>query len=301
MTIHSLFIPLDGSDLAENALPAAAYFARLYGASVRLFHVIEKGAKSRIHSSLHLTRPAEADSYLQEAAARFFPAKIAVERHVHAAAARNVASSIVEHSVEYRQDLIILCAHGNGGARDWLIGNIAQQVISRGSTPVLLLRPSGAPKPGASFSIRSILLPLDGMPSHERGISLAEDIAGKSGAALHLARVVPTPETLAGESAAAGLLLPGSTAALLDLTEQEAGDYLHRQQQRLKAGGLKATVQTIRGDPASELAKLVRNRRDDLIVLGTHGKAGSAAFWNRSVTARVLGKIKIPALLIPVH
>jgi nucleotide-binding universal stress UspA family protein len=48
-------------------------------------------------------------------------------------------------------------------------------------------------------------------------------------------------------------------------------------------------------------AELVRVRRDDLIVLGTHGRAGSAAFWNRSVAARVLAKIKIPALLIPVR
>ncbi len=38
-----------------------------------------------------------------------------------------------------------------------------------------------------------------------------------------------------------------------------------------------------------------------MIVLGTHGKAGSSAFWSRSVTARVLGKIDTPALLIPVR
>jgi nucleotide-binding universal stress UspA family protein len=301
MTIRSLFLPLDGSDLAENALPAAAYFAQLYGASLTLFHVIEKGVTDRIHASHHLTRPAEAEAYLQEVAARYLPAAVTVDCHVHKTAIRNVAASIVEHSQEYDPDLILLCAHGSGGTRDWLIGNIAQQVISRGSKPVLLLRPSRAPASGASFSIRSILLPLDGLPEHERSTSLGEDIAGRCGASLHLARVVPTPETLAGESAAAGRLLPGSTAALLDLTEREAHDYLDRHRQRLLAAGLKTTIQVLRGDPADELARLVHTRMDDLIVLGTHGKSGASAFWNRSVAARVLGKIKIPALLIPIR
>jgi nucleotide-binding universal stress UspA family protein len=300
MSFHSLFLPLDGSDLAEAALPAAAYLARLYGASVTLFHVIEKGAPSRIHASRHLTRPDEAETYLCEAAARYLPSGTAFERHVHRAAVRNVARSIVEHARELRPDLIILCAHGSGGARDWLVGNIAQQVIARGPTPVLLLRPEQAPAPGATFSLHSILLPLDGIPEHEKSAEAAEELAQKSGAALHLATVVPTPETLAGEHAAAARLLPGSTKALLDLGEEETLADLSRRQEKLRSLQVQATVQVLRGDPAAELAELVRVRRDDLIVLGTHGRAGSAAFWNRSVTARVLAKIKIPALLIPI-
>ncbi|MGB7537367.1 MAG: universal stress protein [Anaerolineales bacterium] len=300
MTIRSLLLPLDGSDLAESALPAAAYLARLFGASVTLVHVIEQGARNRVHRSRHLTQPLEANRYLKEAAARFLPEEIIVKRHVHEAAVRNVARSIAEHARELRTDLIILCAHGSGGPRDWLIGNIAQQVIAQGPTPVLLLRPEAPPTTDAPYSIRSILLPLDGVPAHERGVALAEEIAAKCGAAVHLATVVPTPGTLAGELAAAGRLLPGSTAALLDLTGEEARAFLEQQGNRISKNGISVTTQVLRGDPADELAGLANHPQDDLIVLGTHGKAGSTAFWNRSVAARVLGKIKIPALLIPV-
>lgn len=301
MIIRSLLLPLDGSDLAENALPAAGYFAHLECASVTLIHVIEKGARNRVHDSRHLTQSQEAKRYLKEAAAHYLPEDMTVKRHVHEAAVRNVARSIVEHSLELKSDLIILCAHGRGGARDWLIGNIAQQVISRGPTPVMLLRPKAPPAPGSPYSIRSILLPLDGVPEHERSASMAEEIAGKSGASIHLTMVVPTPETLAGELAAAGRLLPGSTAALLDLTEEGARNYLDRERERMEKTGISVTAQVLRGDPAGELAELANHRKDDLIVLGTHGKAGSTAFWNRSVAARVLGKIEIPALLIPVR
>jgi nucleotide-binding universal stress UspA family protein len=301
MILRSIFLPLDGSDLAENALPAAALIARLYGASVTLFHVIEKGARDRIHASRHLTRPDEADEYLQAAAARYLSPGTAVARHVHKAAVRNVARSIADHSRELRSDLIILCAHGSGGARDWLIGNIAQQVIAQGSTPVLLLRPQEAPAPDTQVVMRSILLPIDGIPEHELGGGPAEDLALKSGAALHLITVVPTPDTLAGEHAAAGRFLPASAAELLNLNEGEAQAYLAHRMERLQSDGLNVTAQVMRGDPAIELASLAGRRRDDLIVLGTHGKAGSTAFWSRSVTARVLGRIKIPALLVPVR
>jgi nucleotide-binding universal stress UspA family protein len=177
MKIRCLLLPLDGSDLAENALPAGVYFARLFGASITLFHVIEQGAPARVHASRHLTGVEEAETYLEDACSRYIPDGVSVERHVHALAARDVALSIVEHSAELKPDLIILCAHGSGGPRDWLIGNIAQQVISRGSTPVLLLRPARPPQPGSAFSCRSILLPMDGVPEHERSAELAEVIA----------------------------------------------------------------------------------------------------------------------------
>jgi nucleotide-binding universal stress UspA family protein len=301
MTIQCLFLPLDGSDLAESALPVAVYFARLFGASIRLFHVIEQNAPDHIHALRHLTNPDEAEIYLRDTAARFIPAGIRVERHVHSSAARDVARSIVDHAAELHPDLIILCAHGFGGPRDWLIGNIAQQVISRDATPVLLLHPHQPPQPREIFSCRSILLPMDGEPEHERSVTLAEEIAVHSGASVHLATVVPTPGTLTGERAATGKLLPVATAAALDLAEKGAGDYLASQCERWKSLGVKADFQVVRGDPASELVNLVHRRKDDMIVLGTHGKAGSSAFWSRSVTARVLTKIGIPALLVPVR
>ncbi len=301
MTIQCLFLPLDGSDLAESALPAGLFFSQLFGASITLFHVIEKNAPDHVHSRHHLTNTGEAEIYLRDAVARYIPAGVSVKQHVHSSAAPDVARSIVDHAAELHPDLIILCAHGYGGPRDWLIGNIAQQVISHGSTPVLLLHPRQPPRPGEIFACRSILLPMDGVPEHERSAALAEEIAVHSGAGVHLATVVPTPGTLSGERAATGKLLPVSTAAALDLAEKGAGEYLARQSERLDAMGLRASAQVLRGDPATELATLARGRKDDMIVLGTHGKAGSSAFWNRSVTAAVLAKIDTPALLIPVR
>jgi nucleotide-binding universal stress UspA family protein len=300
MSICRIFVPLDGSDLAENALPPAVAFAAAYGAAITLLHGIEKGATGEVHAAHHLTEASEAGAYLDDVQRRFLPAGMPAECHVHASAVRNVPHSIVEHAREGNPDLIVMCAHGPERARDWLTGNIAQQVIREGFTPVLFLRAAASPKPGAQFACRSILLPLDGIPEHEETAVLAEEVARSFKAAIHLVTVVQTIGTLAGEKAATARLLPGTTEAMLDLAEENAGNHLATHLERLKAAGLQATAQVVRGDPAEELARLVMERGDDLIVMGTHGRAGSDAFWNRSTAARVLGRMNVPALLIPV-
>ena len=55
------------------------------------------------------------------------------------------------------------------------------------------------------------------------------------------------------------------------------------------------------GDPAEEIIKAVQETRTDLIVLGTHGRIGTDAFWAGSVTPRLLDRIPVSFLLVPVE
>lgn len=142
---HILF-PLDGSRLAESALTTAVWLARAMDAQVTLVHIIEKNAPSEIHRDRHLVTPEEADTYLQEISRRPTLSGLRVETHVHTAEVGDVARSIAEHSAELAPDLVAMCTHGRGGARRLLFGVIAQQVISLGKTPVLMVRPSKGPQ-----------------------------------------------------------------------------------------------------------------------------------------------------------
>jgi nucleotide-binding universal stress UspA family protein len=121
-----LLVPLDGSGLAEVVLPLVERVANAFGASVTLLHV--------------LTGLDEADCYLERVATRPRASGITVATHTHSVPQGDVARSIVEHAGEDVTDLIVLCTHGRGSVRTRLFGSIAQQVIHRGTTPVLLLR-----------------------------------------------------------------------------------------------------------------------------------------------------------------
>ena len=106
-----LLVPLDGSSLAETALPATAYLARLLPARVTLLHLVERHPPSEVHHDRHLTNALEAGAYLADIKQRTFSTDVAVEYHVHTSEIDDVARSIVEHIGELAPDLIVMCTH----------------------------------------------------------------------------------------------------------------------------------------------------------------------------------------------
>lgn len=294
-----LLVPLDGSQLAESVLPSATFLASAFGATVVLFHVVEVSAPETVHGQRHLLSAAEARDYLERLAERLSEKKISVETNVHAAAQHDVAASIVEHIDEVNAELVVLCAHGRGGWRDVLVGNIAQQVISRGSTPIFFVQPpqSGEMPP---YECRTILVPLDGTSIHEPALPVAAEVARACGAAMQLVTVVPTPRTLSAERSGVGLLLPRTTAEVLDLAERGAKDYLQERARALQAEGLQTSIRVIRGARAAAILETAQKMGADLIVLATHGRANLDAFWSGSLTPKVLARSSAPVLLVRV-
>jgi nucleotide-binding universal stress UspA family protein len=299
MMFKHLLLPLDGSALAEAALPVAGYLADVLNAKITLIHVIEKNAAASIHGERHLTAHAEAEAYLEQIRERVVSVKNPVALHVHESAVENAAEGIVEHQDELAPDLIVMCSHGWGGVRDLLFGSIAQQVIMAGRVPVLLVRPTAA-NGRTFFECRSILSPTDGRPDHEKGLFIAARLAGALHSHLNLVAVAPTVETLAGRQAATGRFMPGATRTLLEMVEDRLRSYLEGMVERFQAEGVSASALVCRGDPADRIVRHAETTRADLIVFGTHGKAGTKAFWANSVGAQVLAKTSRPALLVPV-
>jgi nucleotide-binding universal stress UspA family protein len=247
---NNILVPLDGSKLAESALPVAALLTEILKAPVTLLHIIEKDAPKEVHHERHLSKPEEADEYLKAVAARFFPEEAEVVTHVHTAEVKDVSASIVEHATqEFKPDLIIMCAHGEGGFRDLIFGNIAQQVLAGGRTPVWLLQPQSAD--AAPIQIRRILVPLDSESVHDDSLPFAEKLTRAFDAELHLLTVIPTFGTLSGEQAAASSLLPATTTAYLEIKEEAAKEHLQSHLDELLDGGLNVTAEIARGDPAA--------------------------------------------------
>jgi nucleotide-binding universal stress UspA family protein len=295
-----ILLPLDGSALAESVLPAAVYLARLLGAKITLVHIIEKDGQAMVHGERHLTQPAEAEAYLAQIRQRAFAPETAVSLHIHESAMQDVAQGIVEHQDELAPDLIVMCSHGRGGFRDLVFGSIAQQVITSGRVPVLLVRPQAADGQKL-FECRSILAPTDGRPHHEVGLLTAARLAQTTRARLNLIAVAPTLETLAGRQAATGRFMPGATRTMLEIVEDELRSYLGGMAERFQVEGVAVSALVGRGDPAALIARNAETTHADLIVFATHGRAGTKAFWAHSIGAKVLAQTSRPALLVPIR
>ena len=295
-----ILLPLDGSQLAESAIPVAAYLAEAVKAQVTLLHVIEKNAPEKIHGQRHLVNEEEACQYLADVAEGRFSQEIEVYRHVHTDVVEKVSASIVQHSDELDPDLIVMCAHGKSGLHDFMVGSIAQQVIAAGSVPVLLIRPE-AFTDGKFTGFQKILVALDGNPEHESGFEVVSELAAELKADVHLIQVVPTLSTLNAKHSATGTLLPATTSALLDIDEDVAAEYLEEKLSLLNSKGIKASAEVERGDPAKEVVQSASEYDSRLIVLGTHGKSGMNAFWTGSVAPKIVEQTTLPILLVPVR
>ena len=295
-----ILVPLDGSRLAEAALPVAATLASKLGSSLTLVHVIEKDPPQQIHHERHLTTVPEAAAYLERVARESLPGQVKVQTHVHTAAVTDVARSIVEHTHEFAPDLIVMCTHGRPGPRELLFGSIAQDVVAAGATPVLLVQPE-APSPGENLLCSTILVPLDTDPEHSRALPIAAELARACGASLHLMTVVPTTATLSGEQVATARMLPGAMRAALDLDQAAAESVLLGHARSLEPTSLTVTTEVARGDPATEIIRAAERTQAGMIVMAVHGTHGTRAFWAGSVPPKVSSRTSVPVMLVPIH
>lgn len=285
-----LLVPLDGTKRAEAALEAAALLARRGSAAVTLLHLVERRPPARAHGEAHLATAPEAEAYLASVAARF-PEGIPVRWHVHAEASDRVKDGITEHIRELGPDTIVMAQHGRAGWRGWLFGRVAQRVVAEGRLPVLLVRPG--------FAGRTVLVPHDDVKAHDSALQAGLELARVLGARLHFLRVVPTRAALRGTGQVAGGLLPSAADTLLDLERDAAAADLREHLELAAAAGVRAEARVVRGEPVRAVCAQSAEIGADILVIGTHGRAGTAAFWEGSVAARLCNRATASVLLVP--
>lgn len=300
LLIRKIMVPLDGSRLAEAALPAAVALGAHSNALIVLLHVLERGAPASVHGDRHLQRVADAEAYLVGVRTRLTAAGFTTESHVHPNLEADVAKSIAGHAEELQADLIACCTHGRGGPRDWVWGSMAQLILRRTEQPVLLVRPDaqgGAP----AFAPKSVTIALDGSPAAEIVLPAALAVCAATGAAPSLVVAIATLGTVAGDRAAGARLAPAATAAALDLESESAQDYLRQLQKRLRESGIEARYKVVRGDPVEVALDLAGARPENLLALATHGRGRLEALWAASVGGRVIARAAGPLLIARLH
>ena len=137
-----ILLPLDGSALAEQALPHAIAQAERFQAELVLLKVLELLPKDRrlsgdlVRATYELTTRL-AREYLESVAVRVqaqnMPVRvIIVEGRPHV--------EIVRFAETNEVDLIVISTRGQSGISRWLMGSVADRVVRGASVPVLLVR-----------------------------------------------------------------------------------------------------------------------------------------------------------------
>ena len=144
MKLDTILVPVDGSGLAESALPKADDLARTSGARLLLLRAAEAHTVPGVDPTAEQVKVvAEAETYLGR-----------LVEELHAAGLERVepsvwygppAYAIVEAARFYHVDLIVMTTHGRSGLGRLVLGSVAESVLRGTRTPILLLRAPEAP------------------------------------------------------------------------------------------------------------------------------------------------------------
>ncbi|HEU0169461.1 MAG TPA: universal stress protein [Chloroflexota bacterium] len=283
-----IVVPLDGSELAEQALPLAARLAQLQGAQVLLLRGAPNPASLDLGTAVELTREC-AHEYLEQQAAAF----------EHRYGRRPLRRVLMEHApdlvlFEARQPgvtAVVMSTHGRSGLKRLVTGSVAEHVVRMAPVPVYLV-PAQAAAALTHPQLRHILVPLDGSQVAHAVLAPVAELARETRAEVILLRIFGDGDGMdyAGES------LIDMFARRPERLGGVASEYFHPIREHLAAAGVPVTCAWNTGNAADGILAAAPRMGADLIALGTHGRSGLDRLRHGSVAEQVLRHAAVPVM-----
>lgn len=303
-----ILVPVDGSSLAERAIPVAARLAHASEGTVILLRVVSRANEIWPHLPADLTDLSEAERYLSS---------LAVNSEL-----RNVKTDIIAQIGEaapmilaiahaHNADVIVLSSHGYTGVTRWMLGSVALKVSKHSPLPVLVLRGSGfgtAMLRARSDQPLRALVALDGSSFAEATLTPTAQLLAALRmppveAELHLVQVVklPTEEEIRKFHHLYDV-------NVRDLNIGEAEKYLRTIAKHLSSGvaaqlELRVSTSVVEDKDIAEALIQVATPEDplkryDLLAIATHGRSGFQRWVLGSIAERVLEGTKLPLFIV---
>ncbi len=311
-----ILVPLDGSLLAEQALPVAVRLARVSGGTIILLAAVDVSQPYIAYGAMQplITEKIIEDSlastrmYLDGVRGRADLAGVAVETQV---VQGNPAVMILAIVDEQAIDLVVMTSHGYTGVKRWLLGSTTEKVVHHAPVPVLILHEekplSAHQQPDCTSGVRA-LVPLDTSARAQDAIApaaaLVAALSSPGQGVLHLTQIVVVPKDSSEEEKQAVLQcarqnLVAISESIRDGLVADYGPELHLtvtwsiSVDSDIAGGIARVAEN--GEQSAEAGTV---EASDLIAMTTHGYTGIQRWTMGSIAYRVLHATRLPLLLV---
>lgn len=282
---EKILVPLDGSELAEGALPYA------------------EGIATNLHSELILLTACEPDgclerplsAYLEKRAGELSSLGIKANPLV---VRGNVASKILDFAEKNAVDLIIISTHGHGGPSMWPLGSIANKILQKACIPMLLVRSIKPEKTLHIKELRNILLSLDGSRFAEAIIPYVEGLAQGMDSEVALVRIIEPINLPRFAAYGRWVDWEKDEKDLSAESEKKAKQYLSKKESDLRNKGVKVRSISLSGAPAQTILQYAEDNSVSLIALSTHGFSGISKWAYGSVASKIIESSSKPVLLV---
>jgi nucleotide-binding universal stress UspA family protein len=264
-----ILVAVDLSDASIAALKAAHALATARGATLATVYVAANITDVQPFFpqsfGINLTNPLQLESIAREA----FERRVkevegceGVERFFELGPAY---AGIVHRAEAWNADLVVVGSHGRTGISRTLLGSVAERVVRAAHCDVLVSRPSR----GSKVVMAATDLSDPSLPA----VARAAEEARVAGARLVVAHAIETPLAAYGAGAAS---LFGSVFAVpsAEAQQQSRDLLLTLLGDALRRFGAEGEPLVLEGGAVATVVRAVEEQRADLLVIGTHGRAG---------------------------
>lgn len=294
--LERLLVPLDGSPLAEYAIPYLRALARP-GAEVHLVEIVPEPSGYIGPFGAGCLSSADIRRYDEEAAHNYLET---MEQALRTAGndldIRTVigfgdpAEEILRAADEIDAGMIIMASHGRGTLGRFAFGSVADRVVRRAKEPVMIVRPHDPAPPSETAQIRRIVVPLDGSARAAEALPVAATLAR------HLAIPIQVVSVVDATIAAASALHPETFMAVLSQLRAEVQHIVTAAADQLRRVGLDVGGTVLEGPAAAAIIDIARI--GDVIVMTSRGRSGVKRWLLGSVAEKLVHDGKVPVVVV---
>ena len=146
--LRTVFVPLDGSGLAEKILPHVCSLARKMKLEVHLVRVYAVPPEAYVvGNGVYMQSLAQQREVIQKEAESYLDDKVqqlraeGLSEVISTALEGNPGGEIIDLACNTPNSLIAISSHGRSGVSRWILGSVAEKVIHYSRDPVLVIRP----------------------------------------------------------------------------------------------------------------------------------------------------------------
>ncbi len=292
---EKILLPLDGSELAEAAIPYVRDLAGQLKSEVYLLHVCPSTHQNlwRMHR-IYLDHIA--DTLREEIKKNWGPG---TTFRVSAEVLNGEPTKLIFDYIQQKGiNLAALTTRGASGIRALAMGSVADKVVRGVGIPTLLVRCDDKPRPRPAKEVfGKLLVPLDRSDASQISVPYATELAKKLNSSIVLFSMAQTvyAQNLDGMGVGAGVNWDSIDRA----SEQYTEEYLEGIENKIKAQGIPVEHVGMLGiDAANEILELEKKSSADLVVMATRGRSPIARWAFGSTAEKVLREGRLPLLLI---
>jgi nucleotide-binding universal stress UspA family protein len=293
--MHTIIVPLDGSQVAEDALAPARGIVAATQAHLVLVQGVQFTVASHQQEVAAHAAVTEAQRYLRTVAEHLEREGITARAEVLPGTPEQ---AILFAAQVHQADLIVISTHGRSALRHVFAGSVAEAVLRHAECPVLITHP-GNKAPAGEQSARRILVPLDGSPLSEAALAYLTSEQLGAGAHVILLRVVERP-ALSGAPLVTGQASDEFFAyadAQVAKDQESAEQYLSALGERYLQG-VEWEKHVVVGYAVEDIVHCAKELRAGLIVMASEGRHGFERLLYGSVAGRVLRHAPMPVLVV---